>query len=101
MTTDTIAAGAVAPSSPFTRAGARVWTGRVLSALAVLFLAFDAVGKLTLPPQVVEGTQSLGYPASVLVPLGILQVVCLVVYLIPRTSILGAVLWGAPRLAKT
>lgn len=68
-------------------------TGRVLSGLAVLFLAFDAAMKLFTVPQAVEGTAQLGYPVHVLFGLGVLQLVCLIVYLIPRTAILGAVLW--------
>jgi len=70
-----------------------VVTGRVLSGIAVLFLAFDAVMKIVMAPQAVEGTTQLGYPAHVLFSLGLLQILCLAVYLIPRTAILGAVLW--------
>ncbi len=72
---------------------AQVWTGRVLSGLAVLFLMFDAIGKLLRPPQVIEGTTQLGWPVSALLTLGVIQVVCLIVYLVPRTSVLGAILW--------
>lgn len=68
-------------------------TGSILSGIAVLFLLFDAVGKLLRPVQVVEGTTQLGWPADVLLTLGILQVICLIVYLIPRTAVLGAILW--------
>jgi hypothetical protein len=71
----------------------QVWTGRVLSTLAVLFLLFDAIGKLLRPEPVVTGTVQLGWPASMIVPLGIIQLVCLAFYLIPRTSVLGAILW--------
>jgi hypothetical protein len=70
-----------------------LWTGRILSGLAVLFLAFDAVGKLVKPAAVVAGTTQLGYPESVIVPLGLIQVACLVAYLVPRTAPLGALLW--------
>ena len=70
-----------------------LWLGRALSGVAVLFLIFDAALKLFRVPDAVKGTTDLGYPASVLVPLGIVQVICLVAYLIPRTSILGAILW--------
>jgi hypothetical protein len=70
-----------------------LWTGRVLSGLAVLFLLADAAGKLLRPVQVVEGTTQLGWPASVILPLGIVQVVCLLLYLLPRTAVLGAILW--------
>ena len=68
-------------------------TGLVLSGIAVLFLAFDAIMKLLRLGPAVEGTTQLGYAASVLVPIGAIQVVCLVVYVLPRTSVLGAILW--------
>ena len=70
-----------------------VWTGRVLSGFAVLFLLFDASVKLLRLPMAVDGTVQLGYPAEVIVPLGIIQIACLILYLIPRTSPFGAVLW--------
>jgi hypothetical protein len=70
-----------------------VWIGRVLSGLAVLFLAFDAGFKLLQSPMAIEGTVELGYPASAILKIGIIQVVCLIIYLIPRTSVLGAILW--------
>jgi hypothetical protein len=70
----------------------RLWTGRILSALAILFLLFDTIGKLLRLPPFVEGTTQLGYPASAVLGIGILELLCLVGYLIPRTAILGAVL---------
>ena len=70
-----------------------VYTGRVVSGIAVLFLLFDAIGKLLRPVAVLEGTTQLGWPVSVILPLGIIQMICLIAYLIPRTSFLGAVLW--------
>jgi len=73
--------------------GARVWTGRVLSAIAVLFLTMDATMKLLRVPAAVKGTVELGYHDSVLVPLGMIQLVALILYLIPRTSNLGALIW--------
>lgn len=78
-------------STPIPRSA--VLTGRVLSGLAVLFLTFDAGMKVLQLAPAVTGTTELGYPANVILPLGLVQVVCLVLYLIPRTSILGAVLW--------
>jgi hypothetical protein len=69
------------------------WAGRTLSSLAVLFLTFDAAMKLLELPPAVQGTTQLGYPASVIVGIGLVQVACLVAYLVPRTSVLGAVLW--------
>jgi DoxX-like family len=70
-----------------------VYAGRVLSGLAVVFLLFDAAVKLLKVPVAVEGTTRLGYPESAVFTIGLIQVVCLVVYLIPRTSVLGALLW--------
>jgi hypothetical protein len=69
-----------------------LWTGYVISALPALFLLLDAVGKFIKPAPVVEGTVQLGYTESVILPLGIVLLVCTLVYLIPRTSILGAIL---------
>jgi len=71
----------------------QVSAGRILSGIAVLFLLFDAAMKVFKLPAAVDGTVQLGYPAGVLVPLGIIQIVCLILYLIPRVSPLGAVLW--------
>jgi hypothetical protein len=70
-----------------------LWAGRVLSGLVALFLAFDAALKLLRLPMAVEGTTQLGYPASVIFTLGVIQAVCWVLYVLPRTAVLGAVLW--------
>jgi len=79
------------PGTPRSRKA--IWTGRILSGLAALFLTFDAAMKVLALPAAVEGTTQLGYPTSTLLSIGILQLVCLVVYLIPRTALIGAVLW--------
>jgi hypothetical protein len=68
------------------------WTGRVLSGLLVLALAADAVAKLAKPAPVVEGTIQLGYPESVIVPLGVILLGCTLLYAVPRTAVLGAIL---------
>jgi hypothetical protein len=70
----------------------QIWAGRVLSGIAVLFLLFDATIHLLKPEPVVKGFADLGYPISVSVPLAIIEFACVVLYLIPRTSIFGAVL---------
>src|SRR5205823_3025908 len=70
----------------------RLWTGRILSALPALFLLVDCFMKIIKAPFAVEGTIQLGYAESVVRGLGILLLVCTVVYVIPRTSILGAIL---------
>jgi hypothetical protein len=69
-----------------------IWTGRVLSGLAVLFLLFDSTGKLLEVQPVIDGTRQLGYPRDIVFTLGVLLLSCVVVYLIPRTSVLGALL---------
>ena len=63
-----------------------IWTGYVLSGLAVLFLAFDAGIKLLALPPAVEATTQLGYPASTLLVAGIIEVFCVVLYSIPQDS---------------
>ena len=70
----------------------KLWTGRILSALPALFLLFDAVLKLAKPSFVVQGTVQIGYPESVIVPLGVVLLVCTILYLVPRTAVLGAIL---------
>jgi hypothetical protein len=70
-----------------------LWAGRILSGLAVLFLVFDATVKVLQLPMALQGTRQLGYPEGVVFGLGIVQLVCLIAYLVPRTSVLGAVLW--------
>jgi hypothetical protein len=69
------------------------WTGRAMYWLAVAFLTMDAVMKVLRVPAAVDGTMQLGYAGSVLVPLGAIELIFLVLYLVPRTAILGAVLW--------
>ena len=75
-----------------TISGGRRWTGRVLSGLAGLFLLFDAVGKLTLPAPVREGTTALGYPLETASIMGIIMLACLAIYALPRTAVVGAIL---------
>jgi hypothetical protein len=70
----------------------RQWAGRIISALPALFLLMDGVMKLIKPAVVVEGTVRLGYPETVILPLGIVSLACTVLYLIPSTAILGAIL---------
>ena len=74
------------------RTASRPWAGYIVSGLPVLFLLMDAVGKLVRPAAVVEGTVSLGYPESVILPLGITLLVCTVLYIVPQTTMLGAIL---------
>jgi DoxX-like protein len=69
-----------------------LWAGRIISALPVLFLVVDGVMKLFKPPVVVEATIKLGYPESTIVGIGIVLLISTVLYVIPRTAVLGAIL---------
>jgi hypothetical protein len=69
-----------------------LWAGRIISALPVLMLLFSAAMKLAKPPAVIEGMAHLGYPENLAFGIGVLEVICTIVYLIPQTSILGAIL---------
>ena len=85
ISTDTVHTGLAHPS--------RTWVHKVGIAISVLvtaFLAFDAAGKLAAAPQVKEGTQALGFPPGQALIMGIVLAICVVVYVIPRTAVLGA-----------
>ncbi|MET0291205.1 MAG: DoxX family protein [Steroidobacteraceae bacterium] len=69
-----------------------VWTGRVMSGLLAAFLAFSAGIKLIHRPEVAETLVPLGWPADAGFALGVLEATVLVLYLIPRTAVLGAIL---------
>jgi hypothetical protein len=71
---------------------AQRWIGRVLSALASLFLLFDGIMKLVKPSVVVQATLQLGYAESAILGIGLTLLVCTLLYIVPRTSILGGVL---------
>jgi hypothetical protein len=64
--------------------------GIIISALVTAFLVFDAAGKLARLQQVKEGTQALGFPAGQALIMGVVLTICVVVYVIPRTAVLGA-----------
>jgi len=69
-----------------------LWAGRVISLLVALPFAFSAAMKLVVHPEVVKGVTHLGLPQSLIRPLGVVELLCVVVYLIPRTAIFGAIL---------
>jgi hypothetical protein len=68
------------------------WTGWGVSGLMILFMLFDSVSKIALEPHVVEATMRIGYPIDVIRPLGVVSLACTLLYAVPRTSILGAIL---------
>ena len=72
--------------------GKIVWTGRVITGVVSLLLFFSASMKFVGGAEVKEGMAHLGLPESMMIPLGILEATCTVIYLIPATSVLGAIL---------
>jgi hypothetical protein len=70
----------------------RIWAGRIVTGLPVAFLAWDGAIKLLNIVPVTEAFTRLGYPVTAAIGIGLLELACLAVYLIPRTSVLGAVL---------
>jgi hypothetical protein len=72
--------------------GTAVWTGRVVSGLASLVFLFSAAMKFKGGPELDQGMAHLGLPARMVLPLAVLETACTVVYLIPQTAVLGAVL---------
>jgi hypothetical protein len=69
-----------------------VITGYVLTTLVALFLAFDAIVKVLRLGPAMTATTDLGYPAAAVFPIGIMELVCLGLYVLPQTAVLGAVL---------
>jgi hypothetical protein len=70
----------------------KLWTARVLTGFAIAFLLMDAGMKVLQLPPAVQGTIALGFPASAVLGIGLLELACIVLYATPRTSILGAIL---------
>lgn len=71
---------------------AQRWTGRILSALLVLFLLLDGTMKLFKPAPVLQATAQLGYPEYDVVPIGLILLLCTLLYVLPRTAVFGAIL---------
>lgn len=69
-----------------------VWVGRVLSALPVLALTMSGVMKLLQPKELVDGFQKFGYSLDLAAPIGIVELICTLLYAIPQTAVLGAIL---------
>lgn len=78
------------PENTTTKKTARA--GWIISIVAILFLLFDISGKFMKPEQVLKGTMQLGYSESMITPIGIILLICTILYAIPRTALLGAVL---------
>jgi hypothetical protein len=79
--------------------------GWTLSILTILFMLFDSAGKLALESHVIDATTKIGYPVAAIRPIGVIALVCTLLYAIPRTAVLGAVLltgfYGGAVASKT
>jgi len=74
---------------------AQKWTGYVLSTLVVLFLLMDSIMKLLKLPMVLDASAKLGFSAPVVFTIGVILLLCVILYVIPQTSVLGAILLTA------
>jgi len=69
-----------------------LWTSRIMVALPVLMMLMSAIFKFLAPPEVVKGFEHLGWSMNLVTVLGALQLACAILYAIPRTAVLGAIL---------
>ena len=70
----------------------KLWTGYVLTAMIALFLLFDCSLKILKLAPAMEANARLGYSSRVILPIGIAELICLILFVVPRTSLLGAIL---------
>jgi hypothetical protein len=84
--------GMILQAQPSSTSKSMPWIARILTALLALFLLMDAVMKIVKSAPAMQGTVQAGYPAGTVAPIGWTLLICLALYLIPRTSILGAIL---------
>ncbi|MGA9885765.1 MAG: DoxX family protein [Candidatus Acidiferrales bacterium] len=75
--------------------GASVWSGRIVSAIVVLFMLFDSITKILKVQQVIDATVRIGFPVNTIMGIGVTLLICTILYVIPRTSVLGAILLTA------
>lgn len=83
---------ATAPSPTPPASKTMLWTGRVLGVLPIPLLLLSAAMKFMLPPEAAKGFAEMGWRQEQALGLGILELACVVVYLIPQTAVLGAIL---------
>jgi hypothetical protein len=81
------------PSAPTTTTSSTRWIARISAGLVIAFLGFDTTLKLLQLPPAMAAAQELGYPPGSFVWIGIVQMLCFGLYVIPRTAPIGAVLW--------
>lgn len=86
METTLSATNALAPSKT------ALWAGRIISAICILFLLFDAIGKIIKETHTIQACIPLGIPENTIQAIGIILLICTIFYIIPRTSVFGALL---------
>jgi hypothetical protein len=84
---------APATRGPAEFSGIARWTGRGATGIAVLFIVFDTAVKLASAKVAVDATVQLGYAPHHVLAIGVIELACLALYLVPRTAFVGAVLW--------
>jgi len=72
-----------------------LWTGRIISGLVVLFMLFDSITKIIKVPQVVEASARVGIGADAVFWIGVTLLACVILYVVPQTSVFGAILLAA------
>jgi len=87
------ASAAASPPSAARTSAVSLWAGRILTGIAVAFLTFDVAMKFIPNKMALEGTLALGYQAHHIPIIGVISLICLVLYVVPRTAPLGAILW--------
>nr|WP_255208471.1 DoxX family protein [Myxococcus sp. AM010] len=86
---------AVSPASTQAAPAAKgwmLWLGRIFTGLVVAMLTFSASMKLGQSPEAIQGFEKSGYPGAVLLAIGITELLCMMLYAVPRTAVLGAIL---------
>jgi hypothetical protein len=72
-----------------------LWTSRIITGILAILLTLDASVKLVQSKEAVEGSAQLGFSPQTVFVIGVIGLVCLAIYLVPRTAPLGAILWTA------
>lgn len=82
-------------TAPASISKGRLWSGRIISYICILFLLFDAITKIFREHHTIEASEKMGWPIPTLQPIGVVLLIITVLYMIPRTATLGAVLLTA------
>lgn len=78
-------------TAPASISKGRLWTGRIISWICILFLLFDSITKIFREHHTIEASEKMGWPVATLQPIGVVLLIITILYMIPRTAVLGAV----------